>query len=153
MNQNSEGGSIVSSIKLSNTRSIPEALIILIKHIIRDKGGPTKWASFLIMIDPTVHTSPVENVLAVPQAPDLLLLGEFEQAHRAVPLLPLCLAEPRHRQQLPDQDRRHGGGPRRVGWKSGSIRVRPGNLGFEEVGEAEEAEEEEDEVSEMAEES
>jgi len=130
-------------------------LIIIIKHIIRHKGGPTERARFLIVVDPTVHACAVENVLAVAQAPNLLLLGELEQAHCAQAVLlgaNVGVSELGDGKEVADQERRRGWGPRRRSLVGGVGVVRPGDLGFEEVGESEEVEEEEYEVSEEAEE-
>lgn len=104
------------------------------------------------MINPTVHTSPVENVLAVPQTPDLILPGELVQAHRAP--APGCrggveVGEVDDGEEFADEE----GGD---GWIGGvgdsGVGFGPYDVGFEEVGEAEVVEEEEYEVSEEAEE-
>ena len=112
--RNSERRSVIG-VKLVNPSSSPEALIIIIKHIIWHKGGPTERASFLIVVDPTVHAGTVENVLAVAHAPNLLLLGELEQANRAGAAVlsggNVGVSELGDGQEVPDQERRHGGGP------------------------------------------
>lgn len=103
--------------------------------------GPTKWTSFLIMINPTVHTRAVENVSAVRHTPDLLFLGEFAQAHRAPRRRRGYSGEVAERgdgEEFPDEDCGEGRGGGLV------VEVRRGGgevVGVEEVGEVEEAEE------------
>ena len=61
--------------------NIPEASHSL--HILRHDRCPTQRTSFLIMIHPTVQTSPVENVFAVRQAPDFFFRFEVVKTNGA----------------------------------------------------------------------
>ena len=50
----------------------PEPLIELILQIVGHKGGPTERTRVPIVVHPTIHAAPVEDVPAVRQPPDLL---------------------------------------------------------------------------------
>lgn len=57
----------------------------------------------MIVIDPTVHAGAVENVFAVPHAPNLLLLGELEQTDGAGAGVFLRLSELGDGEDVPDE--------------------------------------------------
>ena len=112
----------------------------------RHKRSSAERTRLLIVIDPTVHAPPVENVLAVRHTPDFFFRGEFAQAHgaarrRRIPVGGCQVAERRHGEKLADEE----GGESRLAWRRRRREVRGGGIGVEEVGDAEEAEEGEDE--------
>uniref|UniRef100_A0A7C8ZI45 Uncharacterized protein n=1 Tax=Opuntia streptacantha TaxID=393608 RepID=A0A7C8ZI45_OPUST len=72
---------ITTKFRKRRRRRIPKPLIEGLIQLIWYEGFPTKWASLLTMINPTVHTPFMEYVLAIPQPSNLLMTMEFMQAH------------------------------------------------------------------------
>lgn len=126
----------VFNLKFRDPRSSPERLIECTLQIVRYEWRTAQWARSLIVPHPTVQTTSVEDVGAVREPSDLVVILKLAQAHGAAVGRVHHLREPHHRQDFTDQELRHG-----LEFRYAGIRVGPGNVGFEEVVEAQEAEE------------
>ncbi|MCD7471332.1 hypothetical protein HAX54_011680 [Datura stramonium] len=87
------------------------------------------------MVHPTVQTAPVEYMPAIREPSDLIVPIKLVQANRAALRRVNQLRELHHRQQLPDQRRRHRM-ELRVRFGSGRER----HFGFEEISETQNGE-------------